>query len=396
MSRVLFVDDDAAVLDELRDLFKPQRLVWDLEFATGAGAALDLMTKAPVDVVIAHRRLPAPTGREFLAEVRVRFPDAARVMLAERSDHDDLAHTIGLAHQFVLQPYLPDELIDAIRRALRLRDQVGTQKVRSEISDIAMLPTPSPVFANLLNAIESPNGDAHLIGQIVSHDVGLTAKVLQLVNSSYFAPRTRITSVDNAVVRLGSSVIRTLAFLDEVHRDINDPLPVQFWVAELASHTYAVADLARLLAPRELADDVFCGGLLHECGQLVFARCRPDMFCAHLDERVDANRSLSELEREAWGVTHAQAGAYLLNLWGCPIDVIDAVAHHDDDELSRNDRVQIVQVAHRLIEATGTSLCGRPHPEPTDFRWLDYSDYAEQAYAWLDARAAAIATPVGA
>jgi HD-like signal output (HDOD) protein len=196
-------------------------------------------------------------------------------------------------------------------------------------------------------------------------------------------------------VRLGSSVLRTLAFLDELNRDINDPLPVQYWVAELGTHTYEVADLARQLAPRELADDVFCGGLLHECGQLVFARCRPEIFCAHLDERVESNRSLSDLERDAWGTTHAQAGAYLLNLWGCPIDVIDAVAHHEDEELSRNDRVQIVQVAHRLIEATHTPMCGAP-VAADDFRWLDYSAYAEQAYAWLDARAAAVAAPAAA
>jgi HD-like signal output (HDOD) protein len=379
VSRVLFVDDDQAVLDDLERLYAPQRVVWDMEFVR------DLCDATPPDVIVGNR--------DALGEARIRFPDAARVLLAEHSHDEDLAQTIGVAHQFVLLPYSPDDLIDAVRRALRLRDQVRAQQTRTEISDIAMLPTPSPVFAQLLQAIESPNSDAHAIGEIVSHDVGLTAKVLQLVNSSFFAPRTRITSVEGAVVRLGSSVIRTLAFLDEVHRDINDPLPVQHWVGDLAAHTYEVADLARQLAPRELADDVFCGGLLHECGQLVFARCRPDMFCAHLEERVSANRSLSELEQEAWGVTHAQAGAYLLNLWGCPIDVIDAVAHHDDEELSRNDRVQIVQIAHRLIEATGTSLCSAPEHVDDDFRWLDYSDYAEVAYAWLDARAA---TPVGA
>ena len=389
MSRVLFVDADSEVLEDLKVLYRAQRMVWDMDFAHGAAAALEILAAQPVDVIVADRRLASPTGGELLAEVRKRYPDTARVMLAEHADNEDLAHIIGLAHQFVLQPYSPDELIDAIRRALRLRDQVNTQHVRKEISDISMLPTPSPVFTQLLQAIESQQSDAHTIGEIVQHDTGLTAKVLQLVNSSYFAPRTRITSVEGAVVRLGSSVLRTLAFLDEVNRDINDPLPVQCWVAELGAHTFAVAELARQLAPRELADDVFCGGLLHECGQLVFARCRPEIFCAHLDERKASNRSLAELEQEAWGVTHAQAGAYLLNLWGCPIDVIGAVAHHNDEELSRNDRVQIVQVAHRLIEATDTSLCGAPDPGVADLSWLDHSEFAEAAYAWLDAREAA-------
>jgi hypothetical protein len=51
--------------------------------------------------------------------------------------------------------------------------------------------------------------------------------------------------------------------------------------------------------------------------------------------------------------------------------------------------VQIVQVAHRLIEMTGTSMCGAPEADRSDWSWVDRSDYAEQAYAWLDAQAAA-------
>jgi HD-like signal output (HDOD) protein len=318
-------------------------------------------------------------------------------MLQDPNAPHDLAHTINLAHQFVTRPIDTDDLLDAIRKALRLRDQVGPNEVRRDISDIAMLPTPSPVFVRLLEAIEAPNSDAHKIAAIVVHDTGLTAKVLQLVNSSFFAPRTRITSVEGAVVRLGSSVIRTLAFLDEINRDINDPIPVQNWVADLAGHTYDVADLARQLAGPSLADDAFCGGLLHECGQLVFARCRPDLFNAHLTERDEQNCALADLERSAFGVTHAQAGAYLLNLWGCPIDIIDAVAYHDAAELARNERVQVVQVAHRLIEQrAGISLCGAPRLEDVDLGWIDDSYYADEARAWLAANPATNAVAVEA
>jgi HD-like signal output (HDOD) protein len=376
VSRVLFVDRSLATLDALRDAFRSQQALWDMEFVSDPSAAVAAMTATSADVVIGDA--------EVLRQVRQRFPDAARVLLAEHHASDDLAATISLAHQFVSKPWEADELCDAIRRALRLRDQVTAMGgVRTDISEIDMLPTPSPVFTRLLTAIADPNGSARAIADIVSHDVGLTAKVIQLVNSSFFAPRTRVTSVEAAVVRLGSSVIRTLALIDEVNRDIHDPTGVKAWVADLGNHTYAVAELARRLAPREFADDAFCGGLLHECGQLVFARCRPDVFGAHLQQRREANRSLAELEREAFGVTHAYAGAYLLNLWGCPIDVIDSVTHHDSNELSRNERVQVVQVAHRLVEHIGPSFCGAPELDADDLAWLDDSYFADEARAWL-------------
>ncbi len=368
MNRVLFVDDDVAVLRGLRRMLRSDRRNWDMEFAEGATTALGVMGVQSFDVVVADFRMPGMNGGQFLAEVRHRFPDTARLILTERPEPDDFVGVVGLAHQVIEKTCTSDELHDALARAMSLRDRLGSQRIRAEVSEIGMLPTPSPVFSELMAAIDSPSGDARSVANVINHDMGLTAKVLQLVNSSFFAPRSRVTSVEAAVVRLGREVIRTVAMLDEIRKGFNAPRSVREWCVQLSPHGYEVAGLARFLAPPKMKDDAFCAGLLHECGQLAYARCRPELFGAHLDLRIEQRRGLCDLEREAFGATHAQAGGYLLSLWGFPAEVVEAVALHDADH-APGELARIVQVAHRVIEQTSHSMCDAP-AYSRDMSWL--------------------------
>src|SRR5437763_1236578 len=86
----------------------------------------------------------------------------------------------------------------------------------------------------------------------------------------------------------------------------------------------AVLDLADRLAEPALRADAFCAGLLHECGQLVFASCRPVVFSAHLRLQQGRPTLCGEIEQETFGVTHSRAGAYLLRLWGFPLEIASA------------------------------------------------------------------------
>lgn len=368
MNRVLFVDDDVAILKGLRRMLRTDRRNWDMDFAQGAAAGLAVLEDKQYDVVVADFRMPGMNGGQFLSEVRHRYPDTARLILTERPEPDDFVGVVGLAHQVIEKTCTSDELHDALARTMSLRSRLGAKRIRAEVSGLAMLPTPSPVFSELMAAIDSPSGDARTVANVINHDMGLTAKVLQLVNSSFFAPRSRVTSVEAAVVRLGREVIRTVALLDEIRKGFNAPRSVREWCVQLSPHGYEVAGLARYLAPAKMKDDAFCAGLLHECGQLAFARCRPELFGAHIDLRVETRRSLCDLEREAFGATHAQAGGYLLSLWGFPAEVVEAVSLHEVDE-APGELARVVQVAHRVVEQTSHSMCDAP-AYSRDMSWL--------------------------
>src|SRR5207249_4909272 len=130
----------------------------------------------------------------------------------------------------------------------------------------------------------------------------------------------------------------------------------------LHEHARDTARLAWRRAAPDLRDDAFCAGLLHEIGQLVLAS-RPDMFVQLVCGREHEGRSLQDAELEVLGVTHAQAGAYLLSLWGFPLEIVEAVAHHggrpDTASLDRSNVVAMVQLAHMLVESERSCVCGR-------------------------------------
>jgi HD-like signal output (HDOD) protein/CheY-like chemotaxis protein len=386
MNRILFVDDEPLVLAGLRRMLWSRKRAWDMHFVEGADDALRLMEQQPVDVIVSDFRMPGIDGGQLLAEVRRRYPDTARFVLSGQTAEEDLMRVVTIAHQFLAKPCEPAEIVDAIDRVLALRHELSSERFRAEWSCVNALPSAPSAFHQLVEVLQSPGSDAQSVARMLERDAALAAKVLQLVNSSFFGLRARVTSLEAAVALLGIQTVRSLVLMDGVVRVC---LPVDVsedWLVLLNTHAMETAFLARRLARPEAGDDAFCAGLLHECGQLVLALCRPDMIAVHHSIREREGRSLSDVEAETFGVTHGQAGAYLLSLWGFPLEVIEATARHAG-EVSGESRgplnaVDAVRLAHLLVEAERVSLCGSPDtPGPSDAT-LESAGVLDEVRAW--------------
>jgi HD-like signal output (HDOD) protein/CheY-like chemotaxis protein len=387
MNRILFVDDEPRVLSGLRRMLRSRHGEWHMEFVESAAAALQAMEAEPVDVIVTDFRMPGINGGHLLSEVRRRYPDTARLILSGHTEEKDLTTVVSLAHQFLSKPCQSDELQAALERALRLRRELDGERIRAEVSEIGVLPSPPSALHDLVVVLESPDCDTRAIVRVLERDVALATKVLQVVNSSFFAPRARVTSLEAAVVRLGIYTIRSLILIEEIVKavEIRDGL-ARDWLEQLNRHSLEVARLARRLAEPDSRDDAFCAGLLHECGHLVFASCRPELFIAHLRLRELDGRSLIEMEREAFGVTHAQSGAYLLSLWGFPLEVVEAAAVHANPDLPSTSEPQtlagIVQVAHLLVSSEDSNPCGAPEGPALDDHWLEEAGLLAEVWNW--------------
>lgn len=377
---VLVVHGNPDELDALRRILEQDWCTWNVEYADNPAAALAILERTPIDVIVADTHI---TGADLLGEVRRRHRGTARLVLSAESSQADFARVVSVAHQFVRQPCRPDDLRVAVGRAVQLRSQLDVDQLLSDVSEVDVLPSPPAVFQDLIAVADSPEATAKTIAGVIERDVALSAKILQLANSAFFAPRDRISSLEQAVVRLGVRVIRSLILTDHITRDFTGPASVQRWMSQLNDHGYEAARLAKLLAPKGKKDDAFCAALLHECGQLVFARGRPGVFDAHLRIREERACTLAEVEEETFGFTHAQAGAYLLSLWGFAPDLVTAVACHDEAPSpdAPRDLVQAVQLAHRVVESKVACVCGAAH-EATEDDWVAMFGIEREVAEW--------------
>ena len=118
--RVLFVDDEPAILASLRTLLHRDRKRWEMVFATGGDAALAEAAKAPLDVVVSDMRMPGMDGATLLARIQAEYPATVRIMLTGHADREAIVRALPALHQLLTKPCDGEVLRDAIERGMKL------------------------------------------------------------------------------------------------------------------------------------------------------------------------------------------------------------------------------------------------------------------------------------
>jgi putative nucleotidyltransferase with HDIG domain len=365
--KVLFVDDDQSILSGLRRMLYRSAPDWDLSFALGGEAALDLVRGEPFDVVVTDMRMPNVDGAAVLDAVRNEYPGTVRIVL---SGHNELAtalRTVPLAHQCLTKPCDPDDLRAAVGRASLLQESLGRSELLPMIGGVDTLPSPPSVIIELNELLSAPEADIDRIVAVVSSDPAISAKLLQMVNSAFFGVAKRVGDVGTAVRYLGIVTVRNLAVAVHAFRSIDTGRQQRSLVKQVQQHSTAVAELAQLLVrDKRASHEAYVAALLHDIGSLVLATRATDNYQRAVDEAGATGRPLYEVELEVFGANHADIGAYFLSVWGLPFPIIEVVvAHHRFRELvepfSSSDATYLADL---LVGEAPDVHAGGPAPEP--------------------------------
>jgi response regulator RpfG family c-di-GMP phosphodiesterase len=271
MKRVLFVDDETALLEGLRVRLHALRSQWEMVFVENGLRAVAEMEQRPFDVIVADVRMPAMDGVELLEIARNRWPDMIRIVLSGCSEEEHPGRLLSVVHQYISKPCGGQQLESAIRRCMQLRDVLNEPRLRGVVGRIAHLPALPRTCANLREAMARPDICVREVARIVSEDPAVAAKVLQLVNSAFFRLARRITSIEQAVSYLGFNAIRTLVMSVEVFSAWRSDASVgEVTPTRLQEKAQRTAAAARALASgTTFADDALLAGLLHNIGYWV-------------------------------------------------------------------------------------------------------------------------------
>ena len=331
--RILFVDDEKKILEALHRMLRGMRNEWEMRFAEGGSEALALFAKESFDVVVTDMRMPKMDGAELLSEIIKGYPNVVRIILSGHSDEELILKSVGPAHQYLSKPCDTETLKHTISRACALRDLLERDSLKEIVSKIHSLPSLPSLYSELMDALQSSDSSIQKIGQIVSKDIAMTAKILQLVNSAFFGVPRHISSPEQAVGLLGLDTVKALILTVGVFSSFQHTRVPGFRVDTLWSHCIATGAIAREIAraetlDKENTDNTFMAGLLHDVGQLIIAAEIPDQYGEVLKKLQNQPDSLYEIEHQTIGSSHAEVGAYLLGLWGFPDAIIEAVAFH--------------------------------------------------------------------
>ncbi len=333
--RILFVDDQANVLAALRRLLHPYRDEWEMVFVESGEEALARLEAEPFDVLVTDMRMIGMSGSDLLQAVRQRYPEVVRIVLSGHADLMQIERALGSAHQYLSKPCDAETLRATLARACAVQSRLADPNLRRLVGQMAALPSRPDLFGELVRELESEEASIQRIGELISRDVGMTAKLLQIVNSSFFGLPRRVESPVQAACFLGLNVLRPVVLTSGIFSRLNTPMPAGYSIEMLTEHSLAVSRLAERIAKsvspdRQLAAEALLAGLVHDVGQLVLASGARQGFQAALRLAEQQHIPLHVAERQTLGTDHAAVGAYLLALWGLPAGVVEAAAYHHD------------------------------------------------------------------
>lgn len=211
------------------------------------------------------------------------------------------------------------------------------------INKVKNLPPAPRVLIELLALLRQEDVDSSKVVTVIGVDPGLTANVLQLCNSAYFATATPADDLNEAVMRLGFNQVYQLVAAVVGARTMSGAQPgYGINKGELWRHSVAAAVAAQLIA-RHLGESesiVYTATLLHDVGKIVLSEALEYAYTRVLSKTDQTQQSLLDSELELLGVQHAEVGGRLLARWKFPATLVDAVTfHHTPNEAGPNARL---------------------------------------------------------
>lgn len=365
MKRVLFVDDEPLVLQGMKRMLHSMRGEWDMEFMTSASKALARLAEKPFDVVVSDMVMPEMNGAEFLNQVMKRHPQTVRIIFSGHVDKELVLKCVGSTHQYISKPCEPEVLKGSILRASSLVASLQNETLLKLVSRMDRLPSIPSLYTEIIEVLEDPETSVDEAGAIIARDIGMTAKILKLVNSAFFGLAREISTPADAALYLGMDTIRSLVLSTNIFSQFEAMKVKNFSLDALVNHSLETAEAAKTIAheagaEQKLMDEAFLAGMLHDTGKLILAANFPEPFGAALTEAAETGEPLIQIERRVFGSDHADIGGYLFGLWALPAPVVEAVALHHQPARSPQREfspLTAVHIANALVHRAGGTAC---------------------------------------
>ena len=323
--------------------------------------------------------------------------DIPVIVTTSRSKREDIlkARQLG-AKGFLIKPFDKKALIQQIKLALKIKDltpagaspqgsrtagrrrqqqqkislnSINKERLKSQIlQKIESIPSLPAIVYKVMQLINDENSNAADFEELIVKDQALTARMLRMVNSSFFSLSRKVNSISDAVVYLGHNTIKSLVLGASTSNLFKKSLKIYGYRKEgLWQHANLVAALSRYVAksanltPAEV-ENCYVSGLLHDIGKLILGPF-VEQYADRFAPVITAHEPLSQAEKEILGFDHGEIGGILLTNWKLPKNLVESVTmHHFSENATVNPReTLVISLANNLSNRLGFAL-----EEPTE------------------------------
>jgi len=252
--------------------------------------------------------------------------------------------------------------------SLPLNERFRRQKRLLEIINEGLPPFPHTAL-QLTAILSGPSADVKKAAKLIRTDPSLSARVLRMCNSSLFSLRSRVISIEQAAILLGTNRLRTLTLTTSMVNFAGSGLPPEratsFW-----KHNFLAAMLSEHLAKRSdypETEQAYIAGLIHDIGQVA-------LWMLTCEERAQKKTAPPEnwfdntsVECDYFGIDHCDIGSSMASGWNFMPSFIDVLINHHQPEQARHDPylVKIVgAVEHFLLTRVEAEPSQSKVPEP--------------------------------
>lgn len=329
MKEILLVDDEPSVVTSLATTLRRVRDRYHVRVAARGDDALRAMHAQPADVIVTDMRMPGTDGEELLRELQLAWPSTVRIVLSGSVKPETSRRVAMLAHIFLAKPVESEQLIATLDRVAAVIDTLERPELRALVGRVRRLPVLSSTSRALRELLESPGATARALAAIVEQSPSLTAKVLHLANSAFFAAGTPAVSVERAIAVIGIETLQALVLVADIFSETSSDGPVGETLMQLQQRALFAARVARALTPpRTALPAAWTAAMLHDIGLIALLADGPALLHEVRTRVTQTGERLEEAEQALWGATHADVGAYLLGIWGFDWMVVHAVGVH--------------------------------------------------------------------
>ncbi len=364
MKKILVVDDETAIQNSLR------RILYNLQYevftADDGKKALDIMAAEKIDLVISDMRMPGIDGYQLLSRIKELYPNTIRIILSGYADEKLVIKALleNIARTYLFKPWDNKVLADLIRYLFETENLLQSSLL-SIINNAKDLPTRLSSYNSILKLIDDDSEIAE-VAKAINENQTIAGKILHIANSAFYGLKTG--SVLEAIKYLGLKAIRDVVTTTPIIDVFKVTGPMSRMMDMQWNHAFYTNKSLILIYERffhkKLSEIEGNAGLLHNIGCAFLIKHRFADYAALSKRLGKGQKNGIDMERDALGYTHCEAGGHLLSWWDIPYPIVECALYHHtpfDKRIINKELVMSVHLAQKyacdFIGETASDFC---------------------------------------